>query len=203
MGAQPRRDLLAAKTGDRERVGTGRLHDLNRNPQQFIELAGEVINRCKRLAVADGIKYRPVGNGRYYAQELFESQELRGHLENMLAARKSVHQQVKVDSGVERSFAEELERNTAVKLYAKLPSWFKVPTPLGPYNPDWAVLVEQDGQSKLYFVVETKGSLFDDALRDAESAKIACGMAHFEALAEVKYVKAVTVGDFSKHWETS
>jgi type III restriction enzyme len=86
------------------------------------------------------------------------------------------------DSDPERAFADALEKNDGVVLYAKLPSWFKVPTPLGPYNPDWALLLEQDGAQRLYFVVETKSSLFADDLRDKESAKIECGKAHFAAL---------------------
>ncbi len=69
-----------------------------------------------------------------------------------------------------------------------------MPTPLGSYNPDWAVLVEQDGAERLYFVVETKSSLFTDDLRDKESAKIECGKAHFQALA---------VGDNPAHYEVS
>lgn len=72
--------------------------------------------------------------------------------------------------------------NEAVKVYAKHPSW-SVPTPLGPYNPGWAVFVEKDGAERLYLVVETKSSLFTDDLREKESAKIACGKAHFKALA--------------------
>ena len=91
--------------------------------------------------------------------------------------------QVYDSAGVERTFAEQLEKNEAVKVYAKLPGWFKVPTPLGTYNPDWAVLVEKGGVERLYFVVETKSSLFTDDLRDKESAKIECGKAHFNALA--------------------
>ena len=63
-----------------------------------------------------------------------------------------------------------------------MPGWFKVPTPLGNYNPDWAVLVEKDGSERLYFVVETKSGLFTDDLRDKERAKIECGKAHFKAL---------------------
>ena len=73
-----------------------------------------------------------------------------------------------------------------MKVYAKLPGWFKVPTPLGSYNPDWAVLVEQNGEERLYFVVETKGSLQLKELRQKESAKIACGEAHFKALDKAK-----------------
>jgi len=165
-------------------IASGRLDDFKRNPQQFIELATESINRTKRLALVDGIKYQRIGDEHYYAQELFEHEELTGYLKNMLAATKSVYEHVVYDSsGVERTFAEQLEKNEAVKVYAKLPGWFKVPTPLGTYNPDWAVLVEKDGAERLYFVVETKSSLFLDDLRDKESAKIECGKAHFKALA--------------------
>ncbi len=165
-------------------IDSGRLDDFKRNPQQFIELAAESINRTNRLALVDGIKYQRIGDEHYYAQELFEQEELTGYLKNMLDATKSVYEHVVYDSsGVERTFAEQLEKNEAVKVYAKLPGWFKVPTPLGTYNPDWAVLVEKDGAERLYFVVETKSSLFTDDLRDKEGAKIACGRAHFKALA--------------------
>jgi len=165
-------------------TGSGRLDDFKRNPQQFIELAAESINRTKRLALVDGIKYQRLGDECYYAQELFEQEELTGYLKNMLAANKSVYEHVVYDSsGVERTFAGQLEKNEGVKVYAKLPGWFKVPTPLGTYNPDWAVLVEKDGAERLYFVVETKSSLFAEDLRDQESAKIECGKAHFKALA--------------------
>ncbi|HVS40517.1 MAG TPA: DEAD/DEAH box helicase family protein [Gemmataceae bacterium] len=161
----------------------GRIDDFTRNPQQFIELATETINKTKRMALVDGIKYQRLGDEHYYAQELFESQELTGYLKNLLDARKSVYEQVVYDQGGERSFAEDLEKNTAVKVYAKLPGWFQVPTPLGTYNPDWAVLVQQDGAERLYFVVETKPSLFGIDLRPMEQGKIECGKAHFAALA--------------------
>jgi len=69
-----------------------------------------------------------------------------------------------------------------VKVFAKLPGWFKIDTPLGSYNPDWAVLVDTDGRPRLFFVVDAKGSLFSDALRPIEQGKIDCGKAHFKAL---------------------
>jgi type III restriction enzyme len=184
---------------------SGRLADFKRNPSAFIDLAAEIVNRTKRLAIVDGIKYQRIGNDHFYAQELFEQEELKGYLNNMLKdAQKSVFEHVIYDSGgVERTFAEQLEKNDAVKVYAKLPSWFKVPTPLGTYNPDWAVLVQIDGQERLYFVVETKGSLFTDDLRDHEAAKIACGEAHFKALAvdknPARYVKATKLDDVLSH----
>lgn len=182
-------------------TGSGRLDDFKRNPQQFIELAAETINRCKRMALVDGIKYQKLGDQHVYAQELFEKEELTGYLKNMLMdTQKSIYEHVVYDSTTERDFADGLEKNNAIKLYAKLPGWFKVPTPLGTYNPDWAVLVEEDGSQHLYFVVETKSSLFTDDLRDKESAKIECGKAHFKALAvgenPARYVVARSVGDF-------
>ena len=161
-----------------------RLDDFKKNPQQFIDLVADSVNRAKRMTLVDGIKYQRIGADAYYAQELFNQEELTGHLKNMLPVTKAVYEYVAYDSGsVEKEFAKDLEDNEAVKVYAKLPSWFRVPTPLGTYNPDWAVLMEVDGMEKLYFVVETKGSLFDEDLRGKETAKIKCGKAHFEALA--------------------
>ncbi|MEO5327418.1 MAG: DEAD/DEAH box helicase family protein [Magnetococcus sp. THC-1_WYH] len=161
-------------------IHSERLEDFRRNPQQFIELASESINRAKRLALVDGIRYQRIGDDHYYAQELFEQEELTGYLKEMLQdTQKSVYEHVVYDSaGVERPFAEQLEKNEAVRVYAKLPRWFKIPTPLGSYNPDWAVLVEKDGEERIYFVVETKGGLFAD---DKENAKITCGKSHFQA----------------------
>ncbi len=162
---------------------SGRLDDFTRNPQQFIEHCAEAINRTKRLFIVDGIKYQRIGDDVFCAQELFQNEELMGYIKDALEAKKSVYERVVYDSGgVERSFAEQLEGNEAVKVYAKLPKWFTVPTPLGTYNPDWAILVETGGAERLYFVVETKGGLFTEDLREKEAAKIKCGKAHFDAL---------------------
>ena len=162
--------------------GSGRLDDFKRNPQQFIEGAKQAINRCKQQALVDGIKYQRLGEDCYYAQELFEQKELTGYLNNMLKVKKSVYEQAVYESGTESRFADQLEKNLAVKVYAKLPGWFTVPTPLGSYNPDWAVLIDSEEGERLYFVVETKGSLVPNDLRGTESAKIKCGEAHFNAL---------------------
>lgn len=200
------RTQLTRKSLVRILTECGRLTDFKRNPQAFIEIAGEVINRTKRLAVVDGIKYQRIGDDQYYAQELFQQEELTGYLRNMLKdAQKSVFEHVIYDSGgVERTFAEQLEKNEAVKIYAKLPGWFKVPTPLGTYNPDWAVLVEVSGEERLYFVVETKGSLFVDDLREKEVAQIACGEAHFKALAvdpnPARYIKATKIDNLMDNY---
>ena len=176
------RTQLTRRSIHRVLVDSRRLGDFKRNPQQFIVLAAQAINSCKLRALVDGIKYQRIGDDAYYAQELFEQEELTGYLKNMLQAEKSVHEKVIYESDTEARFADNLEKNSAVKLYAKLPGWFKVPTPLGSYNPDWAVLVDTDECERVYFVVETKGSTLLDDLRHAEAGKIACGKEHFQAL---------------------
>ena len=176
------RTQLTRRSIHRILTSSGRLDDFKRNPQQFIDLSSQAINRCKRQALVDGIKYRRLGDQYYYAQELFEKEELSGYLKNMLDVEKSVYEQILYESDVESRFADNLEKATDVKLYAKLPGWFKVPTPLGSYNPDWAVLIGSDTGERLYFVVETKGSLYNSDLRPTETAKIECGKKHFKAL---------------------
>ena len=185
---------------------SGRLGDFKRNPQRFIELAAETINRAKRAALVDGVRYRKIGE--HYAQELFEEKELTGYLTNSVEDEqaKTPYEYVVCDSNVERAFAHELENADAVKVFAKLPGWFTVPTPLGSYNPDWAIVIEDDGTDRLYFVAETKGSLFDDDLRASENAKIAYGKAHFAALAAdataeppARYVVATDLSELLDH----
>lgn len=157
---------------------------LQAQPAGIHKIAAEAINRCKRHALVHGIKYQRLGDEAFYAQALFEQTELKGYLENMLQdTEKSVYAHVVYDSDIERAFADQLEKNSAIKVYAKLPGWFRVPTPLGSYNPDWAVLVTTPDGDKLYFVVETKSSLLVDDLRWIEADKIKCGAAHFKALA--------------------
>jgi len=182
---------------------SGRLDDFKRNPNKFIEQVTEIIKRQMQLFIVDGIKYHRIGDDEFYGQELFEDQELFGYLsKNMLEATKSVYDHVVYDSDVERDFAEQLDQSDNVKVYAKLPSWFKIETPLGSYNPDWAVLVDRDGVERLFFVVETKGGLFTDALRPTEQGKIDCGKAHFEALAsDVSFAVATSYDSFEESFD--
>jgi len=125
---------------------------------------------------------------------------LAGYLEsNMLASWKSVYEYVVYDSQNEENFARKFEANEAVKLYAKLPDWFTIPTPLGTYNPDWAVLIEQDGEQKLYLVIETKTSLLAEDRRGTENLKIDCGKAHFQHLkTDMEFAEA---DSFEKFWD--
>ena len=183
-----------------------RLNDFKKNPQEFIEIATEAINRTKRFALVDGIRFQRVGDNHYYAQELFEQEELIGYFKNTLETQKSVYERVVYDSaGVEKRFAEELEASEVVRVYAKLPAWFKVPTPLGTYNPDWAVLVNVEGTEKLFFVVETKASSWWDDLRYVEGAKIKCGEKHFAAITAfdnpAHYIRVTSVDEMLSHTE--
>lgn len=185
-----------------------RLDDFKRNPNKFIEQVSEIIKRQMQLFIVDGIQYHRIGDDVFYGQELFQDAELFGYIsgrsENMVAATKAVYKHVIYDSDVEREFAVRLDKSDDVKVYAKLPGWFKIETPLGTYNPDWAVLVERDGAERLFFVVETKGTLLADALRPAEKAKIKCGKAHFQALGtDVVMEVADSYGSFEATFEES
>jgi type III restriction enzyme len=156
------------------------------NPQKFIEGAIDIINEQMRLHIIDGIVYTRIGEHDYYSQELFENEDLSGYIKsNMIASTKSPYKHVVYDSGIESELAKEFEKTSNVKVYAKLPQWFKIDTPLGSYNPDWAVLFEMDGTEKLFFVVESKGSMGYDFLRPAEQGKIECGKEHFKEIARI------------------
>jgi type III restriction enzyme len=181
---------------------SGRLESFKNNPQKFIEQAASIIKSQMRLFIVDGIKYHKIGDDQFYAQELFQQNELFGYLkDNMVKAEKSVFDHVVYDSDIELEFASAFELNDDIKLYAKLPGWFKIDTPLGGYNPDWAVLIEQDGKEKLYFVVETKSTLFSVERRPEENAKIKCGYAHFEALGDdVKFTVSNSMDEFSSRY---
>ncbi|MFA8439958.1 type III restriction-modification system endonuclease [Pueribacillus sp. YX66] len=172
-------------------IKSDRLNDFEKNPQAFMEAVMQIINQEKRKLIIDGIKYERIGDHAFYEQSLFEHQELVGYMKaNALEVTdgKSVYDYIRYDSDVEREFAEQLNRDEDVKLFLKLPPSFVIDTPLGDYNPDWAVLIEKDGIESLYFVVETKGSTAQEDLRLKEDGKIICGRKHFEALeTDVEY----------------
>lgn len=194
------RTQLTRRTIQRVLIESGRLDDFRNNPQAFIELAADTILRCKRSAIVSGIQYRRLGDNDYYAQELLDEETV-GYVRRMIedSQAKSPYDHIVHDSEIEATFAKRLELESAVKLFAKLPGWFVVPTPLGQYNPDWAILIEEEGHERLYFVVETKGSSAPADLREVEKGKIACGRAHFEALrvkeSPAEYVVAKTFED--------
>lgn len=175
--------LLKRATIIRIIEGSGRVQDFLNNPQGFYERALEIISRNRHSLAINGIKYVKLSGEQYYAQEIFEASELIGYLDkNAVAVQHSIYDYLLYDSGVESRFAQSLDNDPDVKMFFKIPSRFKIETPIGSYNPDWAVFLEKNGEQKLYFVLETKGttSLFD--LRSPEQLKIHCGKQHFNAL---------------------
>jgi Restriction endonuclease len=148
-------------------IDSGRIDDFKKNPQMFIDGAVAIIKNVMSKFVVDGIKYHKLGDDEIWAQELFESEELSGYLNSNMVETPNhgIYEYTVYDSDIERDFAERLDANEDVKVFAKLPDWFKIPTPLGTYNPDWAILVEKDGCNRLYFVVETKGTDCSDSYR--------------------------------------
>lgn len=180
-------------------IKSNTLNIFKRNPQSYMSEVSRIIQRELRDLILDGIKYTKLGDDYYYAQELLKDNPITGYLErNMIEATSNKYPftHVVYDSDNEASFAEQFENNKHILKYVKLPNKFKVPTPLGPYNPDWAVLVDKDGERKLYFVLETKREnlqvALDDDLRQNEKDKIYCGRKHFEALGTAAQFKAVT-----------
>lgn len=167
------------------------------NPQIYMQEMAEIINSVKENFIVDGIKYSKTKDKSYYAQELFEDEELTGYLsDNLLPTKKSVYDYVVHDSGPEEEFAKKLEGNGDVLVYVKLPNWFKIPTPLGNYNPDWAILINHAGKEKFYFVTETKSTLRTAGYRTAEEKKIDCGAEHFKAVGkDVEYIVATNFDD--------
>lgn len=162
---------------------SGRGQDFLNNPQMFIENAAEIIrDACYSLAI-DGISYKKLYGAEYYVQEIFDSAELIANLDrNAVAVDHSVYDYIVYDSTIENHFALDLDNDPDVKMFFKLPSRFQVDTPIGTYNPDWAVYIEIDGTKKLYFILETKGSKNELDLRGRENLKIRCGRAHFKAV---------------------
>lgn len=182
---------------------SGRLKDVLKNPQLFLDLASEVIKKTLNNIMINGIKYQKI-NGSEYEMSLFESQELELYLNdftfNVQNPTKTIFDEfIPLDSGVESQFAKDCETSEQIKFYFKLPNWFKIPTPIGNYNPDWALVFEDD--HKIYFVAETKetGTYEVDLnkLREEEQLKIKCGKAHFKEFANLEYLVVKNVGELT------
>lgn len=162
---------------------SGRGRDFFNNPQAFTEKALEIIARNRHNLAIDGIRYVKLAGEEYYVQEIFDSAELIANLDrNAVQVNNSVYDHVIYDSLVESRFAESLDNDPDVKMFFKIPTRFKIETPIGTYNPDWAVYLERNGKQKLYFVLETKGTTDLFGLSSPERQKLHCGQAHFAAL---------------------
>jgi type III restriction enzyme len=156
-----------------------RLPEFLVNPQKFMDAVAAILKQQLHKLMIDGIKYERVA-GEEFSMMLFEEKEIVSYLNNRLEVKKSVYDAVVYDSELEREFAEALDKREDIKLFVKLPDWFKIETPLGTYNPDWAILKHDN--TVLYLVRETKGTKNFEKLRNIEAEKIRCGRKHFETL---------------------
>ena len=172
-------------------------HQFQLNPEEFIMKSARIINSCKAMSVIEHIEYNKMDGT--YDKDVFTENTLRGKLgENAMASKKSLYDLVVVDSKGEMDFAEALEKQDMVQVYTKLPRGFYINTPMGHYNPDWAVVFKEDsGVRHIYFIAETKGSIIEADLRDVEKAKIACATKHFQSIgaSDVQY-------DVVNSWDT-
>ena len=176
-------------------TGTNKLGYFKINPQKFIEGCIDIINEQMRLHIIDGIQYKKVNDTEFYSQELFDNEELFGYLKsNLSESTKSPFEYVIYDSTVESQLANEFENSDNISVYAKLPNWFKIDTPLGTYNPDWAILWKDGDEEKLFLVVESKGTTLFGDLRPKEQGKIDCGKKHFEEIG-TKMIVAANMDD--------
>ena len=176
--------LLTPATVNAILIQSGRLKDFLNNPEAFLEKAIELIRNNRHALAIDGISYIKLDGKEYYVQEIFDSSELIANLDhNAVAVNHSVYDYIVYDSSsVEKPFALALDNDPDVKMFFKIPDRFKIDTPIGTYNPDWAVHLTKNGEEKLYFILETKGSDNFLDLRTREQLKIHCGKRHFEAL---------------------
>ena len=160
------------------------------NPEGFIQQAARLIKEQKATTVIEHLSYNPV-DARYEQSIFTENQEKvdLSRKSRTVKAGKHVFDYVLTDSDGETTFAENLETSKEVTVYSKLPRGFKIPTPVGDYNPDWAIAFESGKVKHLYFVAETKGSMSSLELRKVEEAKINCARKFFDKIssAEVKY----------------
>lgn len=161
---------------------SGRLEEVRLNPSVFLDQVAAAMSDALYEQLADNVEYSPIAGKRWEASE-YTAHVSKSFEANVVPAKKSITSLIPLDSAVEREFQKRLEERDDVKLYLKLPSWFKVSTPLGGYNPDWAIVREIDGGTYLYLVRETKGGDDLETLRFAhEKLKIKFGSAHFESL---------------------
>ena len=160
-------------------IESGRLGDVAENPQQFMDQAVSAIRHTLHKMIIDGIKYERI-DGQLYEMLLFEEHEVESYITRMLDVDHSIYDCIEFESEGERKFAEAMSSREDIKLFIKLPDWFKVETPIGTYNPDWAIVKQED--ERIYLVRETKSTKKQLELRGSEWSKIQCGTAHFDAL---------------------
>ena len=151
------------------------------NPEEFILKAAALINDQKATAIIEHITYDVLDE--YYGTDVFTDPTIKGKLGvNAMKANKHLYDHIVYDSTNERDFATDLDTNTNVAVYVKLPDGFYISTPVGHYNPDWAIAFYEGTVKHVYFVAETKGSMSSMQLRLIEESKIHCAREHFKAI---------------------
>jgi type III restriction enzyme len=166
---------------------SGRKDEAKINPAQFVQQVRRSVQQALAHTIVDyrGIKYeRQTGNDSLYSADTFEGRLIEAYAENIVEVKKSIYDSVICDSEVERQYARDLDKRPDVELFLKLPDWFKIDTPIGGYNPDWAIVQKlQSGEKVVYLVRETKGTTDINALRfEGEAWKIEFGRKHFVAI---------------------
>lgn len=172
-----RKDVIAILCGIQKPV----FEQFKDNPEEFIIKAAALINDEKATAIIQHITYDVLDE--HYGTEVFTDPTIRGKLGvNAMKAKKHLYDHIVFDSTNERDFAVELDTNTDVAVYVKLPDGFYISTPVGRYNPDWAIAFYEGKVKHIYFVAETKGSMSSMQLRLIEESKIHCAREHFKAI---------------------
>ena len=157
------------------------------NPEEFIIKAAALINDEKATAIIEHITYDVIDD--HYGTEVFTDPTIKGRLGvNAMKAKKHLYDHIVYDSNNEQKFARELDTNTNVAVYVKLPDGFYISTPVGHYNPDWAIAFYEGTVKHIYFVAETKGSMNSMQLRLIEESKIHCAREHFKAISNGEVV---------------
>ncbi|MCV7684743.1 DEAD/DEAH box helicase family protein [Micrococcus luteus] len=177
-------------------VGSGRLDEFIANPNDFIAMARRLMQTELAKLVVDGVQYEKIAGSVYELRELRKDgeEEKERFLDQMYKlenADKSNFDYVVYDSEPERQFAELLDGREDIKFFMKLPDKFKIDTPVGPYNPDWAIVKHEDGEERVYMIRETKSTEDEIKRRPTENAKIKSAEKHFEAIGVPNYAVSV------------
>lgn len=175
-------------------VQSGRLEEFIANPNDYIKMVRGIIEAELAAVVTEGVQYEKIGGSVYSLTELQQDgiEEKHYFLDNLYKVKnqeKTDYDFIVYDSETERQFAELLDEREDVKLFLKLPPKFKIDTPVGPYNPDWAIVKQVDGEDKLYMIRETKSTLKEHLLRTTEQAKIDAASEHFKTIG-ISYEKS-------------
>lgn len=157
------------------------------NPEDFIIKATRLINEQKATVIVEHLTYDPIDD--HHGIDIFTHEKPKASFDKAVKADRHIYDYVFTDSKNERDFVGDLDTSNEVVVYAKLPSGFFIPTPVGDYNPDWAIAFTEGKVKHIYFIAETKGSMSSLELREIEESKIKCARKFFESIepADVRY----------------